>query len=350
MNGLLIFNYTSMSYKISVVGATGNVGHAILDILAERNFPVSEVVPLARKSSKGMDISYGLNKILKVQALDEYDFSNDDIVFGAAGSEISEKYYKKITEGGAIFIDNASFFRTHKDVPLIVPEVNPDAIFDCKKMNIIANPNCSTIQMLVPLKPLHDKYKIKRIVVSTYQSVSGKGKVACDELYHQTKAMFNPSVNHPAKEFTKQIAFNCIPHIDSFMEDGVTKEEWKINVETKKILDESINVNATCVRVPVFNCHAESVNIEFGNEYNLNDVIDILYATSGVSVVNKNEDGGYATQAEYSATDDIYVSRIRRDNTIPNTLNLWIVSDNLRKGAALNAVQIAELIINKKII
>ncbi len=339
-----------MTYRVSVVGATGNVGSTMLQILAERNFPVSEVIPLARKESKGKEVSYGFNKILKVQALDEYDFSNDDIVLCAASSVVSEKYHKKITAGGAIMIDNASFFRMHDDVPLIVPEINPENIFDCKKKNIIANPNCCTIQMLLPLKPLHDVYKIKRIVVSTYQSVSGKGKIACDELYHQTKAMFNPSVNHPAKEFTKQIAFNCIPHIGSFMEDGFTQEEWKMAVETKKILDSSIEVNATCVRVPVFNCHGESVNIEFEKEYNLDNIIEILYATPGISVLNKNEDGGYATQAEYSATDDVYVSRIRRDNSIANGLNMWIVSDNSRKGAALNAVQIAELLISKKIL
>ncbi len=339
-----------MSYRVSVVGATGNVGKQILDILAERDFPISEVMALATKEKRGVDVGYGFKKVLKVQALDEYDFTKDDIVFCSAGSYVSEQYYRKITAGGAIMIDNASFFRTNEDVPLIIPEVNPDAIVDYKKMNIIANPNCSTIQMLLPLKPLHDLFKIKRIVVSTYQAVSGQGKKATDELFGQTKAMFDPSKSYPAKEFHKQIAFNCIPQVGDFMKDGSTNEEWKINFETKKILDPLIEVNATCVRVPVFNCHAESVNIQFEKEYDLDEVVEILENIPDVLVINNHANGGYATQAEYSATDAVYVSRIRRDSSLPNSLNLWIVCDNLRKGAALNAVQIAELLIKKSLI
>lgn len=330
-----------MSYKIAVVGATGNVGREILNILSEREFPCSEVVALASKRSKGKKISFGDNEMLTVAALEEYDFTGTDIALFSPGASVSKIYAPKAAEQGCVVIDNTSFFRMHEDVPLVVPEVNPEALADYKKSNIIANPNCSTIQMVVALKPLHDLMPIKRVVVSTYQSVSGAGKEAMDELYQQTKLSF--SYQKPASEnFTKQIAFNVIPHIDVFMDDGFTKEEWKMMVETKKIMDDSIEVNATCVRCPVFVGHAESLAVEFDGPVSEDQILDAFYEAPGILVVDKREDGGYITPVESVKEDATYVSRIRKDPTVENGINLWVVADNLRKGAALNAVQIAE--------
>lgn len=333
-----------MSYKIAVVGATGNVGREILQTLSERNFPAREVVALASSRSIGKEVSFGDTKILKVQALEHYDFSDTDIALFSPGSAVSKEYAPKAAAAGCVVIDNTSYFRMDKDIPLIVPEVNPDAIGDFRKRNIIANPNCSTIQMVTALKPLHEAATIKRIVVSTYQSVSGAGKEAMDELYDQTKKIYVNQRDEPRK-FTKRIAFNVIPHIDSFMEDGNTKEEWKMVEETKKILDPRIKVSATCVRVPVFVGHAESVNVEFENPLSAAQAREILSDAEGVSVIDVAEDGGYSTPADIAGEDAVFVSRIREDRSQPNTLNLWIVADNLRKGAALNAVQIAEQLI-----
>lgn len=333
-----------MSYKIAVVGATGNVGREALAILAERRFPVSEVVALASRSSIGREVSFGDEKILKVQVLDDYDFSGTDIALFSPGSRVSAEYAPKAAAAGCVVIDNTSHFRMMEDIPLVVPEVNPQALKGYAKRNIIANPNCSTIQMVHVLKPLHDAYDIKRVVVSTYQSVSGAGKAAMDELYAQTKAIYVNQHDEP-QEFTKRIAFNVIPHIEMFMEDGNTKEEWKMIVETRKILGADIAVSATCVRVPVFVGHAESVNIEFHKPFDLDEVYEILEETDGISVLDRHEDGAYATPAEVAGEDNTYVSRIRRDESIANGLNLWIVADNMRKGAALNAVQIAEELI-----
>jgi aspartate-semialdehyde dehydrogenase len=334
-----------MGLKIAVVGATGNVGHEMLNILAERQFPVNTVVPLASRKSQGTEISFG-DKTLKVQALENYDFSDTDIALMSAGGSISKEYAPKIGKQGCIVIDNSSAFRYHPDVPLIVPEVNPDAIEGFTKMNIIANPNCSTAQLVVALKPLHEKAKIKRAVVSTYQSVSGGGKEAMEELFNQTRAVYVADPITPEK-FTKRIAFNCIPHIDEFMDDGSTKEEWKVMAETKKILDKSIKVTCTAVRVPVFVSHAESVNLEFEQEITADEAREILREAPGCLVVDKREDGGYVTPYEAAGEDATYISRIREDSTVDNGLNLWVVSDNLRKGAALNTVQIAELLINR---
>jgi aspartate-semialdehyde dehydrogenase len=336
--------YKIMAYKVAVVGATGNVGREILSILSEREFPVSEVVALASKSSKGKVISFGETKTLIVQDLDEYDFTGTDIALFSPGGKISAQYAPIAAKAGCIVIDNTSHFRMEKDIPLVVPEVNPEAIAEYKHRNIIANPNCSTIQMVVALKPLHDAAKIKRIVVSTYQSVSGAGKSAMDELFMQTKGFYE---NHkrPPQHFTKQIAFNVIPHIDSFLDNGMTKEEAKMINETHKILDASIKVSATCVRVPVFTGHAESVNIETERQLSAQEVHDILSEAPGVTVIDRPADLHYATPVDCAREDHVFVSRIRKDPSIENGINMWIVADNLRKGAALNAVQIAEELI-----
>ncbi|MCP1199144.1 aspartate-semialdehyde dehydrogenase [Notoacmeibacter sp. MSK16QG-6] len=337
-----------MGFKIAVAGATGNVGREMLDILEERGFPADEVVPLASRRSVGTEVSYG-DKTLKVRALEDYDFSDTDLCLMSAGGDISKKYSPKIGQQGCIVIDNSSAWRYDSEVPLIVPEVNPDAIEGFRKKNIIANPNCSTAQLVVALKPLHDAATIKRIVVSTYQSVSGAGKDGMDELFNQSRAVF---VSDPieAKKFTKRIAFNVIPHIDVFMEDGYTKEEWKILAETKKMLDPKIRVTATAVRVPVFVGHAEAVNIEFEREITAEQARDILREAPGCLVVDKHEDGGYVTPNECAGDDATFISRIREDATVENGLALWVVSDNLRKGAALNTIQIAELLVARGLI
>lgn len=337
-----------MRYKVAVVGATGNVGREILSILAERQFPVSEVVALASRESIGREVSFGEKTILKVQALDDYDFTGTHIGLFSPGGNISKVHAPRAAAAGCVVIDNTSYFRMDPDVPLVVPEVNPEAIAGYTKRNIIANPNCSTIQMVVALKPLHDLAGIKRIVVSTYQSVSGAGKSAMDELYRQTKGIFTYQEAVPEK-FTKQIAFNVIPHIDVFMEDGYTKEEWKMQQETKKILGSDIEVSATCVRVPVFVSHAESINIEFEDPITTAEVYNTLSAAPGIIVHDQREDGGYITPVEAVGEDAVYVSRIRQDTSVPNGINMWVVSDNLRKGAALNAVQIAEELIREYI-
>ena len=333
-----------MAYKVAVVGATGNVGREILETLSVRKFPVSEVVALASKKSQGKEVSFGDTKILKSQVLDDYDFTGTDIALFSPGASVSKIHAPRAASQGCIVIDNTSYFRMDKDIPLVVPEVNAHALQNFRKRNIIANPNCSTMQMVVALKPLHDAAKIKRVVVSTYQSVSGKGKEAMDELYEQTKGLFMNN-NREAKKFTKRIAFNVIPHIDVFMEDGSTKEEWKMVEETRKILDPNIKVAATCVRVPVFVGHAESINIEFERPLSADDAREILDDAPGVAVIDRRENGGYQTPAEATGEDAVFVSRIREDHTVPHGLNLWCVSDNLRKGAALNAVQIAEELI-----
>lgn len=335
-----------MSYKIAVVGATGNVGREILEILSERNFPASEVIALASRNSVGKQVSFGDTKVLEVAALDDYDFSDTDIALFSPGSAVSKIHAPRAAAEGCVVIDNTSYFRMDPEIPLIVPEVNADAMRDYAVRNIIANPNCSTAQMVVALKPLHMANPIKRVVVSTYQSVSGAGKDAMDELYNQTKALYMHDSQEP-KKFTKRIAFNVIPHIDSFMDDGQTKEEWKMVEETKKILDESIQVTATCVRVPVFVGHSESLNIEFTNPITVEDVFDLLENAEGVTVVDRRENGGYMTPVECAGEDGVFVSRVRKDTTVANGINMWVVSDNLRKGAALNAVQIAETLIGQ---
>ena len=335
-----------MSIKIAVVGATGNVGREILNILDERMFPCDEVVALASRKSMGRELSYG-DKILKVKNLETYDFSDIDIALFSAGSKISEKWGPIAASAGAIVIDNSSFWRYHDDVPLIVPEVNPDDIKYCKKRGIIANPNCSTSQLVVVLKPLHDFAKIKRVVVSTYQSVSGAGNAAMEELFNQTKGIFVNQVAEP-ENFTRQIAFNVIPHIDIFHDDGFTKEEWKMLSETKKIIDKSIKLTATCVRVPVFVGHSEAVNIEFEKSISPEKARAILRDSPGVMLVDDPEDEKYVTPIECVGDYATFVSRVREDITVENGLAMWVVSDNLRKGAALNAVQIAELLLNKK--
>jgi aspartate-semialdehyde dehydrogenase len=331
-----------MGYRIAVVGATGNVGREMLVILDELKFPVDEIHAVASRRSLNTEVDFG-DRTLKCQDLELFDFSTVDIVLMSAGGEVSKEWSEKIGAAGPVVIDNSSAWRMDPDVPLIVPEVNPEALVGWKKKHIIANPNCSTIQMVVALKPLHDAAKIKRIVVSTYQSVSGAGKAGMDELWVQSKAVFVLGPTDP-KKFQKQIAFNVIPQIDVFMEDGSTKEEWKMAAETKKIMGSSIKVTATCVRVPVFVGHAESVNVEFENPLDEDEARDILRESPGVMVVDKREDGGYITPKEAQGEFATYVSRIRTDPTIENGLNMWIVSDNLRKGAALNAVQIAQLL------
>ncbi len=337
-----------MGFKVAVVGATGNVGREMLNILEERGFPADEVVALASRRSQGTEVSYG-DRTLKVKALDTYDFSDTDICLMSAGGEISKEWSPKIGKQGCVVIDNSSAWRYDLEVPLIVPEVNPDAVEGFRKKNIIANPNCSTAQLVVALKPLHDVAKIKRVVVSTYQSVSGAGKEGMDELFEQSRAVF---VADPvsAKKFTKRIAFNVIPHIDVFMEDGYTKEEWKMVAETKKMLDPKIKLTATAVRVPVFIGHSEAVNIEFENPITPEEAREILREAPGCQVVDKHENGGYITPYESAGEDATYISRIREDITVENGLALWVVSDNLRKGAALNTIQIAELLVARGLI
>ena len=337
-----------MGYKVAIVGATGNVGREMLTILAERGFPADEVVPLASRRSMGVEVSYG-NRTLKVKALEHYDFTDTDLCLMSAGSEISKEWSPKIAATGCVVIDNSSCWRYDADVPLIVPEVNADAIGGFKKKNIIANPNCSTAQLVVALKPLHDHAVIKRVVVATYQSVSGAGKEGMDELFTQTRAIFVSDTPDPHK-FPKRIAFNVIPHVDVFMEDGATKEEWKMAEETKKILDPKIELVATCVRVPVFIGHSEAVNIEFEKPISANKAREILRAAPGILVVDKHEPGGYITPLEAVGEDATYVSRIREDKTVKHGLALWCVADNLRKGAALNTVQIAEMLVNRKLL
>ena len=332
-----------MGYRVVVVGATGNVGRELLNIMAEREFPATEVAALASRRSVGTEAGYG-DKTVKVRDLETFDFTGWDIALFAVGSEATKKYAPIAASQGCVVIDNSSLYRYDPDVPLIVPEVNPDAVEGYAKKNIIANPNCSTAQMVVALKPLHDRATIRRVVVSTYQSVSGAGKEAMDELWFQTKGLFVPGQEKEPVKFTKQIAFNVIPHIDSFMDDGSTKEEWKMVVETKKIVDPKIKVTATCVRVPVFVGHAEAINIEFEQPLDAEEARDILRQSPGILVVDKREDGGYTTPVECVGDFATYVSRIRDDQTADNAINLWCVSDNLRKGAALNAVQIAELL------
>ena len=332
-------------FKVAVVGATGNVGREMLAILAERKFPASEVVALASSQSIGREVSFG-DRTLKCKALDHYDFSATDICLMSAGGAVSKEWSPRIGKQGCLVIDNSSAWRLDPDVPLVVPEVNAEAAKSFSRKYIIANPNCSTAQLVVALKPLHDFAKIKRVVVSTYQSVSGAGKDAMDELFSQTRAVF---VSDPveAKKFPKRIAFNVIPHIDVFMDDGSTKEEWKIVAETKKILDPKIKLTATCVRVPVFIGHSEAVNIEFENPITADEAREILREAPGCLVIDRREPGGYITPHEAAGEDATYISRIREDPTIDNGLNIWVVSDNLRKGAALNAIQIAEAIVNR---
>ena len=332
-----------MAYKVAVVGATGNVGREMLSILAERKFPVSEVHAVASARTAGNEVSFGDDDVLKVHDLEKYDFKGVDIALFSPGAKVSAVHAPRAAKAGAVVIDNTSYFRMDKDVPRVVPEVNPQAIAQHIKRGIIANPNCSTIQMVVALKPLHDLAKIKRIVVATYQSVSGAGRAAMDELFAQTRGIY---VNDPPKPelFSKQIAFNVIPQIDIFMDDGSTKEEWKMVVETKKILDPAIAVSATCVRVPVFIGHAEAVNIECERPIDEDTAREALQSAEGIVVVDHRANEGYVTPEEAAGEDPVYVSRIRKDPSVANGLNLWVVADNLRKGAALNAVQIAELL------
>ncbi|WP_421855881.1 aspartate-semialdehyde dehydrogenase [Oricola sp.] len=337
-----------MGFTIAIAGATGSVGREMLEILAERGFPADTIVPLASRRSIGQEVTYG-DKTLKVQALENYDFTDCDICLMSAGGNVSKEWSPKIAAKGCVVIDNSSAWRYDSDVPLIVPEVNADAIEGFTKKNIIANPNCSTAQLVVALKPLHDHATVKRIVVATYQSVSGAGKDGMDELFSQTRAVF-VSDQVENKKFTKRIAFNVIPHIDVFMEDGYTKEEWKVLAETKKILDPKIKVTCTAVRVPVFIGHSEAVNIEFENPITADEAREILREAPGCLVVDKPEDGGYTTPYESAGEDATYISRIREDATVENGLNIWVVSDNLRKGAALNAVQIAEVLVNRGLI
>ena len=339
-----------MGYRVAVVGATGNVGREVLAILAERKFPADEVIALASSRSIGRELSYG-DKILKAKSLDDFDFTGVDFAIMSAGGAISKEWAQRIASTGCIVIDNSSYWRYNSDVPLVVPEVNAhvlDAFMaNPRRTNIIANPNCSTAQLVVALKPLHDFAKIKRIVVSIYQSVSGAGKDGVDELWNQTKGIFVNDSPGGGTKFPKQIAFNVIPHIDVFMEDGYTKEEWKVLAETKKILDPKIRVTCTAVRVPVFVGHSEAVNIEFENPITADEARDLLREAPGISVLDKREPGGYATPVECVGEYDTFVSRIREDDTVENGLVMWVVSDNLRKGAALNTIQIAETLIER---
>jgi aspartate-semialdehyde dehydrogenase len=330
-----------MGYRVAVVGATGAVGREMLKTLAERDFPVSGITALASGRSVGQEVSFGEKSVLKVQALERHDFKDTELAFFSPGAAVSAVHAPRAAAAGCVVIDNTSQFRMEHDVPLVVPEVNARHLKNFARRNIVANPNCSTIQMVVALKPLHDIAKVKRVVVSTYQSVSGAGREAMDELFNQTRAMF---VNDPAvpEQFTKPIAFNVIPHIDAFMDDGATKEEWKMAAETRKILDPDIAVIATCVRVPVFIGHAEAVHVEFESAISVEDAIEALREAPGIQLIDKQEDGGYITPLESVGEDAVYVSRLRRDPTVPHGLAFWCVADNLRKGAALNAVQIAE--------
>ncbi len=335
-----------MGYKVAVVGATGAVGHEMLATLAGRNFPADTVIPLASRQSAGRDVSYGDNDVLKVQALDGFDFKGVDIVLSSAGAKVSAEFAPIAAKAGAVVIDNTSHYRMDPDVPLVVPEVNPEAIADYKKKGIIANPNCSTIQMVVALKPLHDIARIKRVVVATYQSVSGAGKDGMDELFEQSRKFFVTDGIKP-QIFQKQIAFNVIPQIDVFMDDGSTKEEWKMMVETKKIMGPDIKVSATCVRVPVFIGHSEAVNVEFESEMTPKMARAAWKKSKGISVIERESEMEYITPAEIAGEDDVFLSRIREDITVENGLSFWCVSDNVRKGAALNAVQIAEILAQK---
>ena len=337
-----------MGYKVAVVGATGNVGREMLDILAERTFPADEIVAIASRRSQGVEVSCG-ERTLKVKALEHFDFSDVDICLMSAGSTVSKEWSPRIAAKGAVVIDNSSCWRLDADVPLVVPEVNADAVAGFRKKGIIANPNCSTAELVVALKPLHDRTRIKRVVVSTYQSVSGAGREAMDELFAQTRAVYVTDPIEP-KQFPKRIAFNVIPQIDVFMDDGFTREEWKLVAETKKMLDPKIKLVATCVRVPVFIGHSEAVSIEFEAPISADEARELLRNAPGCLVVDKREAGGYVTPFESAGEDATYVSRVREDPTVDNGLVLWIVSDNLRKGAALNAVQIAECLINRKLI
>ncbi|RVV98371.1 aspartate-semialdehyde dehydrogenase [Mesobaculum littorinae] len=332
-----------MGYKVVVAGATGNVGREMLNILAERQFPVDEIAVLASRKSLGTEVSFG-DQTLKTKDLEQFDFTGWDMALFAVGSDATKVHAPRAAKAGCVVIDNSSLYRYDPDVPLIVPEVNPEAVTGYSKKNIIANPNCSTAQMVVALKPLHDRAKIKRVVVATYQSVSGAGKEGMDELWDQTKGMYVPGQEVEPSKFQKQIAFNVIPHIDVFLDSGDTKEEWKMVAETKKIIDSAIKVTATCVRVPVFVGHSEAVNIEFEEFLDEDEARDILRESPGIMVVDKREAGGYVTPVECVGDFATFVSRIRQDPTVENGLNLWCVSDNLRKGAALNAVQIAELL------
>ena len=332
-----------MGYRVVVVGATGNVGREMLNILAERQFPVDEIAALASRKSLGTEVSFG-DRTLRTQDLDSFDFTGWDIALFAIGSDATKTYAPRAAARGCVVIDNSSLYRYDPDVPLVVPEVNADAVMGYTKKNIIANPNCSTAQMVVALKPLHDRARIRRVVVATYQSVSGTGKEAIDELWNQTKGIYVPGQEVEPSVYPKQIAFNVIPHIDVFLDSGDTKEEWKMATETKKILDPRIKVTATCVRVPVFVGHSEAVNVEFEDFLDWEEATDILREAPGCLVVDKREPGGYITPIECVGDYATYISRIRQDQTIDNGLNLWIVSDNLRKGAALNAVQIAEVL------
>ena len=329
--------------NIAIIGATGNVGRKMLEVLEQKKLPIDKLYLVASSRSAGKKISF-IGKEYEIHNLESYDFSKAEVTFFAAGGEISKQYAEKASKHTTI-IDNSSFFRMDPAVPLIVPQVNPEAINDLKK-NIIANPNCSTAQLVIVLKPLHDEFKIKRVVLSTYQSVSGGGKAPMDELIEQTKLSLDKQ-KIESKNFTKQIAFNVIPHIDVFTEDGYTKEELKMTNETKKILDKKIELTATCVRVPVLVSHAESVNIEFEKPFSLEKIYSVLNSAIGCEVYDKREDGGYITPLEAEGKNETYISRIREDKTKKNTINLWIVSDNLLRGAALNAVEIAELLIKK---
>ena len=331
-----------MGYRVAVAGATGNVGRELLNILDERGFPADEVIPLASRRSVGREVAFG-ERDLKVRDIEQFDWQGTDIALFAIGSEATKVHAPAAAKAGCLVIDNSSLYRYDPDVPLIVPEVNPDAIEMATKRNLIANPNCSTAQMVVALKPLHDRAKVKRVVVSTYQSVSGSGKAAMDELWDQTKGKYVPGQEVEPKAYPKQIAFNVIPQIDTFMEDGATREEWKMVAETKKIVDRSIKVTATCVRVPVFVGHSEAVNVELEDPLSADEARELLRESPGIMVIDSREPGGYATPIDCVGDYATFVSRIREDSTVENGLNLWVVSDNLRKGAALNAVQIAEL-------
>ncbi|MAV82282.1 MAG: aspartate-semialdehyde dehydrogenase [Pelagibacteraceae bacterium] len=335
---------TSKKPKIAIVGATGNVGREVLDIIDEKEVQYSELVALASKKSKGSEIQYGEDKLITVKDLSEYDFNGTDIAIFSAGASVSSDFAPIAAKQGCIVIDNTSHFRTDPDIPLVVSEVNPGDLKNFRNKNIISNPNCSTMGLMVAAKPLHDAFKIKRLVVSTYQSVSGAGKEAADELFNQTKSIYSNEAITKEK-FTKQIAFNLIPHIDVFLEDGQTKEEWKMYSETKRIIDPNIEVSCTCVRVPVFVSHSLSVNVEFENSYEEDQVREIFKSAPGLKMVDYRVDEGYVTPVEVAGLDPVYVSRIRRDSSIPNGLNFWCVADNLRKGAALNTVQIAEILI-----
>jgi aspartate-semialdehyde dehydrogenase len=332
---------TTMGYRVAVVGATGNVGREMLNVLWQRQFPADEVIPLASRDSAGKEISYGDGPVLRVKALDSFDFTGTDIGLFSPGAAVSKVHAPRAAAAGCVVIDNSSHFRMDTDVPLVVPEVNRGALAGFRQRHIVSNPNCSTIQMVLALKPLHKVARIKRVVVATYQSTSGKGKAAMDELFDQTRALYMHENREP-KIFTKRIAFNAIPHIDVFMPDGATREEWKMVNETRKILDSLIAVAATCVRIPTFIGHAEAVNVEFHDPIGEAEARDALRRAPGIEVVDERRDGGYITPAECAGEDATFVSRLRKDPTVPHGLQLWVVSDNLRKGAALNAVQIAE--------